>query len=70
MVERVGSSFNAVVLEKRDNYAIVELLDNLIRTSLYVGPTIDLGQTISILLHEIDLWGMDTKFTVDLPPFE
>ena len=70
MVERVGSSFNAVVLEKRDNYAIVELLDNLIRTSLYVGPTIDLGQTISILLHEIDLWGMDTKFTVDLSPFE
>jgi exoribonuclease-2 len=61
----LGEVFPAVVLDLRDRHALLELERLQLRTTVYVGPGVGVGQTVALRLRDVDLWSGQTSFTYE-----
>ena len=59
---RIGEAFPAVVLDVRERQSVVELDTFLIRSNVYLPPTISPGQTVQLELQEVDPWRGHARF--------
>ena len=60
-----GETFPAIVLDTRDRHALVELERLLLRTTVYLGPTAAIGDSVRLKLQDVDLWRRDARFTYE-----
>ncbi len=59
---RIGEALPAVVLDVRERQSVVELDTFLIRSNVYLPPTISPGQTVQLELQEVDPWRGQARF--------
>ena len=59
---RIGEAFPAVVLDVRERQSVVELDTFLIRSNVYLPPSISPGQTVQLELQEVDPWRGQARF--------
>ena len=59
---RIGEAFPAVVLDVRERQSVVELDTFLIRSNVYLSPSISPGQTVQLELQEVDPWRGQARF--------
>ena len=59
---RIGEAFPAVVLDVRERQSVVELDTFLIRSNVYLPPSISPGQTVQLELQEVDMWRGQARF--------
>ncbi|MDE2968708.1 MAG: ribonuclease catalytic domain-containing protein [Chloroflexota bacterium] len=59
---RIGESFPAVVLDVRERQSVVELQTYLIRSNVYLPPSVAPGQTVMLELQEVDTWRGQTRW--------
>ncbi|MCY4625739.1 MAG: ribonuclease catalytic domain-containing protein [Chloroflexi bacterium] len=53
---RIGEAFPAIVLDVRERQSVVELDTFLIRSNVYLPPSTVPGQTVQLVLQEVDTW--------------
>ena len=53
---RIGEAFPAVVLDVRERQSVVELDTFLIRSNVYLPPSTQPGQTVTLELQGVDAW--------------
>ncbi|MEE2656785.1 MAG: ribonuclease catalytic domain-containing protein [Chloroflexota bacterium] len=59
---KIGEVFAATVLDARDRNYVVEVESYLIRSNVYLRPTTVLGQTVELVLQEVDIWRQQAYF--------
>ena len=59
---RIGEAIPAVVLDVRERQSVVELETLLIRSNVYLPPSIVPGQTVQLELQEVDTWRGQARF--------
>ena len=59
---RLGEAIPAVVLDVRERQSVVELETFLIRSNVYLPPSIVPGQTVQLELQEVDTWRGQARF--------
>ena len=59
---RIGEALPAVVLDVRERQSVVELDTFLIRSNVYLPPSISPGQTVQLELQEVDMWRGQARF--------
>ncbi|MDE2802126.1 MAG: ribonuclease catalytic domain-containing protein, partial [Chloroflexota bacterium] len=59
---RIGEAFPAVVLDVRERQSVVELETYLIRSNVYLPPSVAPGQTVMLELQEVDTWRGQTRW--------
>ena len=59
---RIGEAIPAVVLDVRERQSVVELETFLIRSNVYLPPSVVPGQTVQLELQEVDTWRGQARF--------
>ena len=59
---RSGEAIPAVVLDVRERQSVVELETFLIRSNVYLPPSVVPGQTVHLELQEVDTWRGQARF--------
>ena len=59
---KLGEEFSAVVLDVRDHQSVVELETYLIRSNVYLRPGTTPGETVRLVLQEVDTWRQQAHF--------
>jgi exoribonuclease-2 len=59
---KLGDEFSAVVLDIRDRQYVVELETYLIRSNVYLRPGTTPGETVQLVLQEVDAWRQQAHF--------
>ena len=59
---RIGEAFPAVVLHVRERQSVVELETFLIRSNVYLPPSILPGQRVQLEMQEVDTWRGQARF--------
>ena len=59
---RLGEAIPAVVLDVRERQSVVELETFLIRSNVYLPPSVVPGQTVQLELQEVDTWRGQARF--------
>ena len=59
---RIGEALPAVVLDVRERQSVVELDTFLVRSNVYLPPSISPGQTVQLELQEVDPWRGQARF--------
>ena len=59
---RIGEAIPAVVLDVRERQSVVELETFLIRSNVYLPPSVVPGQTVQLELQEVDTWRGQARY--------
>ena len=62
LARKLGDAFSAVVLDIRDRQCVVELETYLIRSNVYLRPGTTPGETVQLVLQEVDTWRQQAHF--------
>ena len=62
LLDLIGEEFSAVVLDARDRNYVVELETYLLRSNVYLRPGTILGDTVQLVLQDVDIWRQQTHF--------
>ena len=62
MSGKLGEEFSAIVLDARDRDYVVELEAYLIRSNVYLRPGTEPGDTVQLVLQEVDTWRQQAHF--------
>lgn len=62
LLELIGEEFSAVVLDVRDRSYVVELETYLIRSNVYLRPGTTPGETVQLVLQDVDVWRQQAHF--------
>lgn len=60
---RSGEEFTGMVLDSRRHYALIELEKFPFRVGVYLNHQTDIGDTVILKLHSVDLWKLEAYFT-------
>ena len=59
---RLGEEFSAIVLDARGRDYVVELEEYLMRSNVYLRPGTEPGETVQLVLQEVDIWRQQLHF--------
>jgi exoribonuclease-2 len=59
---RLGEEFSAIVLDARGRDYVVELEEYLMRSNVYLRPGAEPGETVQLVLQEVDIWRQQLHF--------
>ena len=59
---KLGEDFSAVVLDARGRDYVVELEEYLIRSNVYLRPGTEPGETVQLVLQDVDTWRQQLHF--------
>lgn len=59
-----GSSFEGIVLETKNKFALVELHEYILRVRVYTFQNLEPGESITLRLEGVNLWNLTLNFSV------
>ncbi len=62
LLDFIGEEFSAIVLDSRDRNYVVELETYLIRSNVYLRPGTTPGDTVTLVLQDVDIWRQQAHF--------
>ena len=62
--QQCGNSFQGVVLETKNKFALVEIHEYFLRARVYTFQNLEPGESIALRLEKVNLWNLTLSFTV------